>query len=219
MGVSTSRVTLGFQEIADGAHQPAAALEDRADFFIHHQVEVALAVADFDVGEAVPFFRQRQQRLGEELQVLRVHGELAGLGAEQIALDADQVAQVEELVKLEVAFADGVQSHVDLQALATSGQVGKTCLAVRANGHDTARNAHRDLARGEFFGRERGVFPQNLGDRVRNVVLARVGLKAQVDNRLELFLALLDQVLKFLLGHADNPQPAEDFRARVKAAL
>src|SRR5208283_6091976 len=48
------QITFGLQEITDGADQFAAALEDRAGFFIHHQVQVALAIADFHVGEAVP---------------------------------------------------------------------------------------------------------------------------------------------------------------------
>ena len=50
-----------------------------------NEVDVALAVAQFDVGEAVPFFGQRQKVLGEEGELFDVDAELAGACAEEIA--------------------------------------------------------------------------------------------------------------------------------------
>ncbi len=95
----------------------------------------------------------------------------------------------------------------------------KTRFAVRADGHDAARHPHGNLARGKLFRRKRGVFRHDLRNRVRDVVLARVSLIAQVDDRLEFLLALLDQIGMFIFGHGDYLQSAESFDARIKRAL
>ncbi len=47
-----------------------------------------------------------------------MNAEFVGLGAEEIAGDADDVAQVEQFVELVSRFADGVFANVDLQLLA-----------------------------------------------------------------------------------------------------
>jgi hypothetical protein len=40
----------------------------------------------------VPFFGQRQQRLGQQLELVDFDGQLGRLGAKKLALDADDVA-------------------------------------------------------------------------------------------------------------------------------
>ena len=127
--------------------------EDFAAVEIGEQVDVALAIAQFDVGQAVELLRQREHGLGEEGQALDVHGELAGAGAEQVAGDADVVAEVEQLVEREALFADGVEADVDLQALAALLQGGEARLALRADGHDAAGDRHRHAIGFQVFGR------------------------------------------------------------------
>ena len=56
----------------------------------------------------MPLLGQRQQVFGEERELFDMDGELAGARAEEIALDADVVAEVEQLVELEAFFADGI---------------------------------------------------------------------------------------------------------------
>ena len=122
-------------------------------------------------------------------------GELARAGAEEVPFDPNQVAQVEQLVKLEVALPDRVQAHVDLQPRAAARQVRESGLAVRANRHHPARNAHRDFLRVQLLRRARRVLGKDLGQAVSELPLARVKLEAQIGDGLELFLAL--RVLKF----------------------
>ncbi len=62
-------------------------LEDLAHLGIDDQVEIALAVAGFDVGQPVPLLRQRQQRLGQQPQRVGAQREFAGLGAKGRAGD------------------------------------------------------------------------------------------------------------------------------------
>ena len=59
------------------------------------QVRVALALANLGVGDAVHLVRHRQHGFREELQLADVDGELARLGDEEEALDADEVAVVQ----------------------------------------------------------------------------------------------------------------------------
>ena len=75
----------------------AANLEHAARLGIHDQVEIALPVADLDVLQAVPLLGQRDEALGEELQPRRPDRQLVRLRAEQVPLDADVVAEIEQL--------------------------------------------------------------------------------------------------------------------------
>ena len=84
------------QRVAERSHQLGPGEEDLTNLGIDDQVEISLAVAQLDVGEAMPFFGQGQQGLREEGQVLDVDGEFAGLGAKQVTVHADDVADVEQ---------------------------------------------------------------------------------------------------------------------------
>src|SRR5207302_7513588 len=117
-------------------------------------------------------------------------------GAEEITFDTNQVSQVEQLVKLEVALAHRVQAYVDLQPRAAARQMRESGLAVRANRHHPAGNAHRNFLRVQLLRRARRVLGKDLGQAVSELPLARVKLEAQIGDGLELFLALLVGVLK-----------------------
>src|ERR1019366_4871684 len=109
--------------------------EDLSDLRVGDEVEIALAVARFHVLQPVPFLGHGEQRLGKELQLLRVYAQLAGARAEQVAIHAHDVADVEHLEKLEIAFAHRVLLDVDLQALSALLQVRETGLAHVAQLH------------------------------------------------------------------------------------
>ena len=66
------------QEPADRGDDPAADLEHAPRVGIDDEVEVALAIARLDVGQAVPLLGQRQQALGEEVQPRRPDRQLVG---------------------------------------------------------------------------------------------------------------------------------------------
>ena len=73
-----------------------------------------------------------------------VDGELAGAGAEEVAVDADVVAEVEEFVERKGEFADGVFADVDLEALTALLELGEAGLALGADGHDAAGDGDVD---------------------------------------------------------------------------
>jgi len=47
-----------------------------------HRSPDSVAVPELNVGQAMPFFWQRQERFAEQSEVVDPHGEFAGLGAE-----------------------------------------------------------------------------------------------------------------------------------------
>ncbi len=85
--------------------------------------------------------------LARKVELFDVDGELAGAGAEEVAADADVVAEVEELVEGEGVLADVVLADVDLQALAALLELGEAGLALDADGHDASGDADVDWAR------------------------------------------------------------------------
>ena len=66
----------------------------------HDQVDVALAVALLDVGEAMELVRQRPQRLHQQAQLVDLDRQLAGLGAHRRAFGGDDVADVPALERV-----------------------------------------------------------------------------------------------------------------------
>ena len=72
---------------ADREHAPGVVVDD--------EVDVALAEAGVDVGEAVPLVGQRAQRLGQQLEAVDLDRQLALPGGHHRAVDADPVAEVE----------------------------------------------------------------------------------------------------------------------------
>jgi len=81
--------------VAQHRDQPAAPSQGLATVRVHDQVEIALAVAQLDVGEAVIFLGQWPQCLGQHAQRGGVDGQFAARGAPDQPLDPDQVADIE----------------------------------------------------------------------------------------------------------------------------
>src|SRR5574341_636960 len=59
------------QKAPNAGHNARSRDERIAHLWVRHEVEVTLAIADFDIAEAVPLLRGRPQRLGEQGQALR----------------------------------------------------------------------------------------------------------------------------------------------------
>ena len=161
---------------------------------VHEEVDVALAVAEFDVGEAVELLGQREHGLGEEGDGLDVNGELAGAGAEEIAGDADVVAEVEELVEFEGLVADGVFADVDLEALAVLLELREAGLALGADGHDASGDGDVDALGFELLGRGVVVGAAEVGDRVGRGEGIGIGGLAEGLDLLEFCLAESEEV-------------------------
>jgi len=110
--------------------------KDPARVSIGHQVQVALAIASFDVAQAMPLFRHAPQRLGKHPHLAHVDGDLASVGAEQPALCPHEIADVqipsEHIVGL---FAEGLTAEIELEPTGAIRYVRETGLAHDAHGH------------------------------------------------------------------------------------
>ena len=112
-----------------------------------------MAEARLDVGQPVVLLGRRAQRLGQQLVALELERELAAAGAEDRAVGADQVAEVEREQALERLLPEHVDARVQLQAAAAVDEVEEGRLALAAARGEPAGHAHavlRLLARAQL---------------------------------------------------------------------
>ena len=178
----------GVEEAADGLHDARALGEDLTNLGVD-QIDVAHAVAQFHVGEPVELFRQRQQILGEEGELLDVDAELAGAGAEEVAFDADVVADVEQLVELPELVADGIFLDVDLQLFAGLLEMGEAGLAHEADGDEASGDGDLDARGLQLFAGAGGVRGQDLRHLMSRAEVVGIGRLTESFDLLQLLLA------------------------------
>jgi len=117
---------------------------------IRDQVDVALAVADLHVLQAVPLLRERANRLGEDAQILGDERPLAGLGDDRRADRADVVAALHRAPEGEGPLAEDVLPHPHLDLAGAIAHLGEGGLAEAAQRDDAPR--HREARRGRLVG-------------------------------------------------------------------
>ena len=111
---------------------------------VDDEVDITLTVARFLIGQAVILLRQGTQRLAEQRDLLGAHAHLAALGAEYLALDADDIADIVLLEAVVFLFIHLVLAGVELDAAGLVLQIAEADLAHAALAHQSAR--HADLA-------------------------------------------------------------------------
>jgi len=70
----------GLQKRPDGGHHGAASAEALHNFRVRPQVHITLAIPQILIGQAVEFFRRRQQCLGQNLDLFGPDRDFAGFG-------------------------------------------------------------------------------------------------------------------------------------------
>ena len=109
-----------------------------------------------------------------------------GAGAEQVAADADVIADVEKPVEIEALVSHGIFFHVNLQALSALLQVGEAGFPQQADGHDASGDANVDSRPLQLLGGLVGIVRQNLRDGVGKVELVGIGSLSERFDLLEL---------------------------------
>ena len=210
------------ERAAQAAHDGRALAGDAARVGVDDEVDVALADPGLRVGEAGVLVGQRAQRLARQLPRRREHRQLAALAADDLAGDADVVAQVGVgLPGGEPVGADAVEADHHLQLVVAVLQRGEAELAALAAEHHAA--GHRDDLAGGVVDRQVGVGGADAGQRRRAGVAARVGRGPLGDEAVVLLAPdpdLLGHVLG-LLGHvarlaAARAQPPSCPRCRSR---
>ena len=131
-------VAVRLHELTDDGDDLGALAEHVADLGVHDKVNVALAITNLAVGEAVELFRQRTQRLGENLQRGDCQGKLAAARTHDSAGCADNVAKVEKTQELPVLLVKVVDAAEKLNLAGVVLYHDKRDLALVADGTDAA---------------------------------------------------------------------------------
>ena len=114
------------------------------------------------------------------MQPRRPDRELVGLGPEQTALDADPVAEIEQLEDLEVELRQRVLPDVHLDPGEAVGEDEEVRLAEGADREDAPGGDRLDAIAFELVVRPLAVGVDQLGDRVPPLEPARVDLDAEL---------------------------------------
>ena len=133
------------EEFTDLPDRLDALVEQFPDVLVGDQVEVSVAVSQFHVMKAVPFFRERQQGLGKQRPRVDFQGFFARLRNEELALGADLIAQIYALERLESRVAHGVLLDVNLEPRAAVLQVREDAFPHLAFRHHAAGDLFRLL--------------------------------------------------------------------------
>ena len=148
-------VACSVEFVAQCLHYDGALHEGVLHAFVHNEVNATLAVAKFGVFKCIVCHAvlvlhdgERLDALGEHGEFLRMNRDFARLRTEYVALDTDEVAEVEQLLEYCVveffvfAGADVVASDVNLCATLRVEQFDEGCLAHYAAAHHTTCDAH-----------------------------------------------------------------------------
>ena len=186
------------QEVADRLDDFRAHQKGLAGFLVGDQVEVALAVFRFLVGQAVEFLRQRTQGFGQQAQFGNAHRQFALVGLEQGALGGNDVAHVPVLESLVGLGADAFIVDVELDAAAHVLHRGEAGLAHHALEHHAAGDGDADVFRFQRFLVLVAMSRQQIARRIRAVEVVGEG-DALLAQLLQLVAALGDELV-FILG-------------------
>ncbi len=172
------------ERAADLADRLGAGDEDVARLLVGDQVQLAAAEAGLDVGQPVVLLGRRPQRLGEQRDVLERDRQLAGARADDRAVGADQVAEVEVRQAAELLLAEHVLPAEQLDAPRAVDEVQERGLALPAARGDAA--GHADAHLGLTAGLQVVVALARLGDRDDAVELVRERVHARGADLLQL---------------------------------
>ena len=131
-----------FQEGTDGGDDLAALAEGIPHFGIDHHVQIPLTIAQVHVRQAVEFFRQGFQALGQQRNIFRMDGNFPRLGLEHLALHAHNVADVHFLESGVHILAHVVPADIKLHVAVGVQQLGERRLPHDVPGHDASGQGH-----------------------------------------------------------------------------
>lgn len=200
---------LAHHEFADEIDDAGPLDEHLAHFGVHDEVHVALAIARLHVREAVELLGKRLERLGQEPDECGVEGELAGLGPERGAADADDVADIEGFERIERIVAHRILAYVDLHPALPVLDLDERGLAEGAARDDAARNGK--TAGIILNGIHSAIGLPEIGRRMVGLEVIRVGIDPRFPEGVDLAPSL-EQQLTQLFHCSYSPFLAAVFR-------
>ena len=123
------------EKIADRGDNAAALDEHVAHMRVGDQIDVTLAVTDVHVLEAVPFFRQAHERLGQEREFFHPQAFLPHLGSKKLAFRGNDIADIQQTERRPKLTEHGFLEE-KLKPARAVHDIAKKDLAVIAQGHE-----------------------------------------------------------------------------------
>ena len=160
-------VVAAVEEAADGTDDAGPLVEDLAHLVVHHQVDVAHAVALLDIGQPFELVWERADALGEHDDLGRGDRKFARLRTHQRAAEAEDVAEVEGEEAVEELLTYAAERDEDLQevviarrpleaiAAGAIGNLEEGGLPHLAEEAEASGNGHGDGPLGELLGGQR----------------------------------------------------------------
>ncbi len=188
------------EHVAQETHEARALLEHRAAVLVHDQVDIALTIARLGIRKAVPFVGQGLQGLHQQTQPLHAHRQLAGLGAEQHALRAEDVTDIPAFEIVVRLLAERLALHEYLDLPGGVLELDEARLAHDASQHHPAGDLHPYRRRLERLIGQTAVAEQQLaGERIPTEIIGerRAACRTQ---RCELGTPFGDQLV-LVFGH------------------
>ena len=194
----------GVEKLADSLDDACPHLEHPARLLVGGEVEVALAVAGLDVGQAVPLLGQRPHRLREHLEVVHLERQLPRAGAHQRAGGAHDIAEVEALDHLLARLGQVGQADEELQLLPAVVDVGEDELPLAADRAHAAGHAELETQRLQLLGRLLSVLLADPGGLQVPIEAVRIGADPRLHEPLALLAPVLDLFVELGHGGDDN---------------
>ena len=107
-------VTARIEERAQSAQNFGAPEKCLSNTGVNDKVEVALPVTEFHVRQTMPFLWQGEQSFGKQLQGVDPDRQFIRFGPKQVAGNANDVAQIQQLKEMECPLTDGIELDVYL---------------------------------------------------------------------------------------------------------
>ena len=139
---------MAVENLAHALNNLAAFYEGFTHLRINNQIYIALTITGFYVLQAVPFFGQRTQRLRQHFYGSSLNRQLAHMGAESSAGNANGVTDVHELNQRIVFFTDNILTYIYLDTAGLVLHIHEAGLAMAADSHNTASHSYFSF----FFG-------------------------------------------------------------------
>jgi hypothetical protein len=185
--------TAAVEEAPDAGHHATAHFEHLARLLVDDQIEVALAVADFDILQPMPLLGKGPETLGEKLDADRPDGELVGPGPEDASRHPHEVADIEQREEREIPLRQGILPDVRLDTGAAVCQHQEIGLAEAPDGDDAPAGDGLGTRRLELIVRAGSVGTRQGLNRVGARERPRVDFDPELLDLREVRPALLDQ--------------------------
>ena len=159
-------------------------------FRIDDEIQIPLAIARFLIRQAVEFFRQGTERLGQQRPFFNADRRFARVSRENNPFDADDIADIQQLEQGIRFFTQNILAEIQLDFAADIAKDAEGRLAVTADRHEAAGNADDRFIFFQGF----CLVLQFLG-MVIPVKFLTEGIDAGIDKALHLFAAHLHLVV------------------------